>query len=53
MERFEFYCPVHGIVGSRRHMDIRLDASKCTKCDRTLRFALEGDARQHVASDAS
>jgi hypothetical protein len=49
MERFEFYCPVHGIVATRRNMDARLDPSKCNKCGRRLRFAQEGEVVRRSA----
>jgi hypothetical protein len=49
MERFEFFCPVHGVVATRHHLDARLDPSKCNKCHRRLRFAPEGEVTRLYA----
>ncbi len=43
MERFECFCPVHGVVATRQDMGARLDPSKCNTCHRRLRFAPEGE----------
>ena len=50
MERFEFFCPVHGVVANRRNMDARLDPTRCPKCDRRLRASQEGEVIRHASA---